>query len=132
MFARGSINEAALVSLIAGGVFRELPTLKIVVTNLAIGGVLLAGGFAEEQEGDVASILRRNVFIDTMGFHPVLLRAAVDLVGVDNVLAGSDWPIAGNRPIKPRLSAALHAAGFTFEQARKISSGNASRILKLS
>src|SRR6266702_1162825 len=45
--ARANINAAALVALLEGGVFDELPNLRVVVTTLALGGVLLAGGFGD-------------------------------------------------------------------------------------
>ena len=44
LLARGTINSAALFALLESGVFDELPNLRVVVTTLALGGVLLAGG----------------------------------------------------------------------------------------
>ena len=41
--ARANINAAALVALIESGAFDEIPNLRVVVTTLALGGVLLAG-----------------------------------------------------------------------------------------
>ena len=41
----------------------------------------------------IAEVLRKHVFIDTTLLHPALIRASVDLLGADNVVAGSDWPI---------------------------------------
>jgi hypothetical protein len=50
---------------------------------------------AKVASGGTIEVLRRNVFVDTTLVHPAVIRAAVDLVGVDNVLAGSDFPIVG-------------------------------------
>ncbi|MGE0628216.1 MAG: amidohydrolase family protein [Hyphomicrobiaceae bacterium] len=133
LFARGTVNAAALIALIEGGVFAELPELKVVVTALAFGGLAMAGGFSHmsrlpEGTGDV---LRRNVFVDTMGFHPALIRAAVDLVGASNVVAGSDWPIVNEGPIRSYLEQALAAAGLDAGQQAMIAAGNARRLVGL-
>ena len=132
LYARGTANSAALVALIEGGAFDALPGLKVVVTNLAIGGVLLSGAFGRpRQDGtDIRTLLRRHVHIDTMGFNPILLRAAVELLGAANVLVGSDWPIVDTAPIRDRVEAALTAAGVTEDAARRlIAGGNARRLL---
>ena len=76
--------------------------------------------------------LRRHVYVDTMGFHPALIRAAVEMLGVRNVLAGSDWPIVSEGPIKPLLGGALEAAGLTADEQALIAGGNALRLLGVS
>jgi aminocarboxymuconate-semialdehyde decarboxylase len=122
--ARGTVNAATLVALLESGVFDELSKLQVVVTTLAIGGVLLAG-----VRSDAATLLRRHIFIDTMNFHPVLIRAAVDMLGADHVLAGSDWPIVSEGPIRERAEKAFAAAGLTPAEQELIASGNTRRLL---
>lgn len=131
LLARGTINAATLVALIEGGVFDELAELKVVVTALAVGGIVLASGFGPEfaSRPDIRAVLRRHVHVDTMGFDPVLIRTAVDILGVDNVLAGSDWPIVSDGPISPIAQKALKAAGLDEEGVRKIASLNSLRLL---
>ncbi len=70
--ARATINSAALISLLEGGTFDEMPKLQVVVTTLAFGGVLLAGGFGDGQRirRDAPELARRHVYIDTMGLNP--------------------------------------------------------------
>nr|WP_294555474.1 amidohydrolase family protein [uncultured Rhodopila sp.] len=133
LLARGTVNAATLVALLEGGVFDEIPSLQVVVTTLAIGGVLLAGGFGEASgvRTDAAALLRRHVYIDTMNFHPVLIRAAVDLLGVDHVLAGSDWPIVSEGPIEGRAREGFAAAGLTPAEQAQVAGGNARRLLGL-
>ena len=79
MLNRSMVNSAALLALLESRTFDESPDLQVVVTTLAIGAVLINGGFG--QSGglgrDPAELLRRHVYIDTMGLHPVLIRAAV-------------------------------------------------------
>lgn len=131
LFARGTINAATLIALLEGRVFEELPELRVVVTNLAIGGVLLARSFANrnESEDGVDALLRRHVYIDTMGFDPSLIRAAADVLGVEHVLAGSDWPIVSDGPIRATLQHALTQAGFTADEQRLIAGSNTRKLL---
>ena len=129
--ARANINAAALVALLEGGVFDELPNLRVVVTTLALGGVLLAGGFGDgaRLRSDAPALTRRHVYIDTMGLHPVLLRAAVDVLGADHVLVGTDWPIAVEKSVPERLAAAFAACGLSAAEQEMITSGNTLRLL---
>ena len=63
--------------MIEGGTFDELPKLCVVVTTLAIGGVLLAGGFGDGERirRDAPALARRHIYIDTMGIHPAVIAA---------------------------------------------------------
>jgi aminocarboxymuconate-semialdehyde decarboxylase len=130
LMARGTVNAASLIALIERGVFAELPDLRVVVTGLALGGLMLEAAFRDlSASRDVAGILRRNVCIDTIGFHPASIRAAVGLVGADNVLVGSDWPILNDAPIAQRVAQSLVAAGLTEPEQRLVAAGNARRLL---
>jgi predicted TIM-barrel fold metal-dependent hydrolase len=129
--ARGAINSAALISLLEGGTFDELPNLQVVVTTLAFGGLLLAGGFGDGQHirNDAPALVRRNVYVDTMGLNAVEVRAAVDLLGADHVLVGTDWPIAVEASVPQRLQAAFAHAGLSADEQQLIASGNTMRLL---
>jgi predicted TIM-barrel fold metal-dependent hydrolase len=132
--ARATINSAALINMLEGGTFDELPNLKVVVTTLAFGGVLLAGGFGDGQRirRDAPALARRHVYIDTMGIHPAVIRAAVDLLGADHVVAGTDWPIAVETSVPERLRSAFAHCGLNPAEEEMIASGNTLRLLKLS
>jgi predicted TIM-barrel fold metal-dependent hydrolase len=129
--ARSTINSAALFAMLEGGTFDELPNLRVVVTTLAIGGVLLAGGFGDgaRLRRDAPALTRRHVYIDTMGLHPVLIRSAVDLLGADHVLVGTDWPIAEEASVPQRLQTAFAACGLTAAEQQMIAGGNTLRLL---
>jgi len=132
LFARGEVNAATLIALIESGRLNELPSLNIVVTTLAIGGILLEAAFNPTFRGpDGTDVLRRQVYVDTMGFHPALIKASVDVLGVEHVLAGSDWPIVNDAPIGMRLTSALDTAGIDAAGQELIASGNARRLLGL-
>jgi len=133
LFARGQVNAATLIALIESGRLDELPKLQVVVTTLAIGGILLEAAFNPTiRAADGVDILRRQVYVDTMGFHPALIKASVDVLGVEHVLAGSDWPIVNDAPIGPRLTSALDAAGIDAVGQELIAGGNTRRLLGIS
>jgi predicted TIM-barrel fold metal-dependent hydrolase len=129
--ARATINSAALISMLEGGTFDELPKLQVVVTTLAFGGVLLAGGFGDGQRirSDAPDLARRHVYIDTMGLHPAVIRCAVDLLGIDHVLMGTDWPIVEEKSVPERLKKAFAHSGLTVAEQQMIASGNTLKLL---
>src|SRR4029450_6838154 len=49
LFARGTINSAALIALVEGGVLAELSGLRVVVTAHAIGGLAMAAGLSRPE-----------------------------------------------------------------------------------
>lgn len=130
---RSTINSAALIALLEGGTFDELPGLRVVVTTLAIGAVLLAGGLDGDVRlrRDAAELNRRHVYIDTMGLHPVLIRSAVDMLGADHVLAGTDWPIYVEKQISERLQHALIACGLNAAEQQRVAGGNAATLMRI-
>ncbi len=129
--ARGTINSAALINALEGGAFDEAPALRLVVTTWAFGGLLLAGANDDGARirRDTPPATRRHVYVDTMGLHPVTVRAAVDLLGADHVLMGTDWPVADERSIPERLAAAMAHAGLDAAQQQMVAGGNTLRLL---
>lgn len=130
LFARGTANSAALIALVEGGVFSQLPGLRVVVTALALGGVAMAAGLSSQSllSSGAIDVMRRHVFIDTNVIHPALLRASVDLLGAGNVIAGSDWPI-NDGPIRGLLNDAMRHASLSDDEQSAIAAGNCLRLL---
>jgi aminocarboxymuconate-semialdehyde decarboxylase len=130
LFARGSANSASLVALVEGGVFAQLPGLRVVVTALAMGGVAMAAGLSSQSllPSGAVGVMREHVFIDTTILHPASLRASVDLLGVDNVIAGSDWPINGGA-FRGLLAGTMRDAGLSDDEQSAIAAGNCLRLL---
>jgi predicted TIM-barrel fold metal-dependent hydrolase len=129
--ARGTINNAALISMLEGGTFDEVPKLQVVMTTLAMGGILLAGGFGEGSgiRSDAPALTRRHVYVDTMGIHPAVVRCAVDLLGADHVLTGTDWPIMVEKSVPERLQKAFAHCGLTAAEQQMIAGGNTLKLL---
>lgn len=129
--ARGTINNAALISMLEGGTFDEIPKLQVVMTTLAMGGILLAGGFGDGSgiRSDAPALTRRHVYVDTMGINPAVMRCAVDLLGADHVLMGTDWPIVAEKSVPERLQKAFAHCGLTAAEQQMIAGGNTLRLL---
>ena len=78
---RSTINSAAILAMIGSGVFEKHRGLKVVVTALALGGLLLADRIPQ------------GIYIDTTGMKPAMIRGAIELLGAQRVVAGTDWPV---------------------------------------
>jgi predicted TIM-barrel fold metal-dependent hydrolase len=132
LFARGTINSAALIALVEGGVFAQLPGLRIVVTAHAIGGLAMLAGLSDESRlpSGTREVLRRHIFVDTTLPHAAVIRASVDIVGAANVLAGSDFPIA-NTSLNDTLACAMHGAALSAAEQDGIAARNGLRLLGL-
>jgi aminocarboxymuconate-semialdehyde decarboxylase len=125
------MNSAALYALLQGGVFEELPGLRVIVTSLAFGGLLLAAGMPDGSRlrNDTPPAQRRHVFIDTTGMNPVGVRAAIDIVGADHVVMGTDWPVVQEKSLPARLHAMFEAFGLDSAAREAIAGRNALRLL---
>jgi len=67
-----------------------------------------------------------------MGLHPALVRSAVDLLGSDHVVMGTDWPIVEERSVPERLHKAFAFCGLDASQQQMIASGNTLKLLGVS
>jgi predicted TIM-barrel fold metal-dependent hydrolase len=126
---RGTINAAALFALLESGTFDDLPNLRIVVTALALGGVLLAGsvGDGARMRKDTPARVRRHVYVDTTGLYPTTVRAAVDILGADHVLMGTDWPVVAET--SGRIGQVLAASGLDAAEQQMIAAGNTLNLI---
>ena len=119
---RSTINSAALVALLAGGVLEALPGLRVVVTALAFGGVVLASESAERAK-------LRQVYIDTTGMNRVAIRGSIEILGADHVLTGTDWPVVQEKALPATLEAMFDGFGLEAGARRAIAGENALRLL---
>jgi predicted TIM-barrel fold metal-dependent hydrolase len=134
LMARGTEAAASTLALLRSGILADLPGIQLVLPMIAAGALIFAGYAHEERartegwRGPAPIDARRQIAIDTMGFDPGLIRYAVDLVGYERVLFGSDWPIM---PISTygQIVEALDAAGLSDDQQAAVLGGNALRML---
>ena len=59
-----------------------------------------------------------------------MIRTAVDIVGADHVLMGTDWPVVDTRGLGAQMHATLAAAGLGEADRQRICGGNALRLLQ--
>ncbi|GCF06905.1 amidohydrolase family protein [Dictyobacter arantiisoli] len=134
LLARGTENAASILTLLRSGILEKLPTLRLVLPMIGAGALLFAGLADMDYERDDSwkgtppSELRQRLYIDTMGFDPAAIRFALEVVGSEHVVIGSDWPVM---PIttRRRIDDLLAALKLTEEQKACLLSGNTERLL---
>lgn len=135
MNAVGRVTDVtiAVSRLLFTGHPSRFPGLKLVAATG--GGALpymlgrLARNFAVEQ-GKVADPVEemRLIWFDSIVFRPEALRFLTDLVGVERVMLGSDFPFPIGDPV-PR--AVIEAAGYAPDQVAAMLGGNAEALFLL-
>jgi aminocarboxymuconate-semialdehyde decarboxylase len=117
-FARGTINAAAILAMISAAMFEQHRGLKVVVTALALGGLLLADRVPD------------GVYVDTTGTKAATLRGAIELLGAGRVVAGSDWPVVQEKALEERLRSLLAGFGLRSAECERVVAGNARELLQ--
>lgn len=127
---RGLMNGVAFLSVLNAGILEELPDLHLIFATLGLGGLVQAarGGLFGRDKRHAAK--RPNVYFDTMGDDPRVVKVLVDYFGADRVLAGTDWPILPALE-SGRLKASLDEAGLSPAEQQLVAGGNARRLLAL-
>ncbi|MDB5528437.1 MAG: 2-amino-3-carboxymuconate-6-semialdehyde decarboxylase [Devosia sp.] len=127
---RGLMNGVAFLSIIQSSILTELPDLQLIFATLGLGGIVQAArggiyGRAERQQQP-----RPNIYFDTMGADPAIVRTLVGFFGAERVVAGTDWPILPALS-QSSLAASLAEAGLNEAEQRLVAGGNARRLLGL-
>jgi aminocarboxymuconate-semialdehyde decarboxylase len=136
----------ALARLIVRGVFEELPNLKFVASHLGGGICEIIGRMDYAYElrdnplilgpyGPPVYITRkpseylRNIYLDTVAYHAPAVKCAIETIGVDRMIFGTDSPqlIA----LKQRGLDLIEELGLTPSDKQKVLSGTARKLLKL-
>ena len=127
---RGLMNGVAFLSVLKAGLTEQLPDLELVFATLGLGAIVQAarGGLYGRAERDRQP--RPNIYFDTMGQDPAIIRVLTGFFGADRVVAGTDWPILPALEEK-QLRQSLAAAGLNDAEADLVASGNAKRLLRL-
>lgn len=125
---RGLMNGVAFLSVLEAQLLDELPNLQLVFATLGLGAIVQAARGGKYGRAARSASERPNIYFDTMGSDPDIIRTLVGFFGADRVLAGTDWPIL------PALSEAalkrdLYAAGLSPSQQRLVAGSNARRLL---
>ena len=130
---RGIFDTVA--SLIGHGLLNRFPTLRILPVENGAAWVrplidALGRSYAHEPSlfpEDPIMVLKRNIWIHP--FHEEDPRGLIDLVGVDRVVFGSDYPhIEG---MSQPLSYVDELEGLPHEDIAKVMGGNLAEVMKM-
>jgi aminocarboxymuconate-semialdehyde decarboxylase len=125
--------------MIFSGLFEELPDLTVVL--LHGGGYLPFYAARSDHTWEVRpeararipenppSYYMRRLYFDTMVFQPLYLRHLIDVVGVDRVMVGTDFPFDMGET--DPLSLVDKVEGLSEEDRNAIKGGNAVRVFDL-
>jgi aminocarboxymuconate-semialdehyde decarboxylase len=145
MLGRPFDTTLSLTRFIFTGGFEKFPKLKMVCAH--VGGALpmLPGryGTGYELKHDASfgpwapDVMRRapasyieQLYVDTVCYHPPAVQCAIDTIGIDHVVFGSDSP-----PVPIPLKRAVQtvaALRISEPEKQKILGGNAAKLLGLS
>jgi len=128
----------AATHLVMAGVPERFPKIKWALAHL--GGTIpylverldrcfFAYEISRKHISKAPSEYLKHFFYDTVNFDPKALQLALDFVGPDQILAGSDYPhLIGSLG---KMKESIGGMGLSPEDEAKIFGGNAKRILKL-
>ncbi|MCJ9669100.1 MULTISPECIES: amidohydrolase family protein [unclassified Neorhizobium] len=125
---RGLMNGVAFLSVIQSSLLDDLPDLHLIFATLGLGAIVQAARGGIYGRAERAAGKRPNIYFDTMGHDPAIIRTLTGFFGAERVLAGTDWPILAALDRK-RLTASLTEAGLSEAEARLVAGGNARRLL---
>ncbi|WP_408898024.1 amidohydrolase family protein [Nocardioides sp. R1-1] len=130
-------THLSIIAMILGGVFDRVPeSLRICFAHGGGSFAFWLGRFenAWHQRKDVIGTSQRppssyvgRFSVDSVVFDPAALRTLVEVLGVEQVMVGSDYPYPlGERPV----GSVVHRADYLGEAERKlVLAGNARRFL---
>jgi predicted TIM-barrel fold metal-dependent hydrolase len=142
---RPADNMLALSRLIVRGIFERFPDLKLVGSHLAGGLCEVIGrmDYAYELQDEAfflgkyePMLIRRKpseylkmMYLDCTSYHAPAVKCAIETVGADHVLFGTDAPPL--TPLKSRGLRLVQGLDIPDADRKKILAGNAQRLLKL-
>ena len=94
-------STAGAARFMLSGMLDRLPDLIVIVPHL--GGTLpyLAQRLVDqngrgEAEHNILEYLQTRIWLDSCSYHPPALKCALETVGPDRILLGSDYPFRGS------------------------------------
>lgn len=138
-------NSLALSRLIVRGIFEKFPKLKLIGTHLGGGISEMIGrlDYAYELQEEAyflgpyepmlikkkPSEYLKMVYLDCVSYHAPAARCAMETVGIDHFIFGTDAPPLW--PLKQRGIDLIDQLGLSAADKEKVMSGNAMKLLKM-
>jgi predicted TIM-barrel fold metal-dependent hydrolase len=131
-------DTIAVMHLITRGIPQKFPKLKIINTHL--GGALPVlmlrldniSTWEYPSAPEKPSITARKMWYDTVGHgYDPALKAAVDSIGADRLVFGTDYPYEPG-PLFKRAADYVHEVGLKKEEVDRILRGNPAQLLRVS
>ncbi|PSS59916.1 hypothetical protein C6558_35735 [Ensifer sp. NM-2] len=127
---RGLMNGVAFLSVTQSRLLEELTDLHLIFATLGLGAIVQAARGGIYSRTERAAGKRPNIYFDTMGHDPEIIRSLTGFLGAERVLAGTDWPILAALDGKS-LTESLAESGLNDRDSRLVAGGNARRLLGL-
>jgi len=124
---RGLQNGISFLSALHAELPTRLPDLQLVFTALGNGALYFAADALADYRAEHG--FSPNLFFDTTRFNPALIRYYSEVLGVDRIIVGTDWP--GRDTSREHTDKTLTAAGLDQEQQELVRVGNARRLFEL-
>jgi len=126
-WGRGYQNGLALLAVANSGLVQEFPTLRVVFTSLGVGSLWFVHQQLESLADDLGE--RPHLYFDTTSFHAPSLRYQIDVLGVDRVVVGSDWPFHQDGT-KPVAESTLTSIGLDEAERAQVSYANLAELIR--
>lgn len=126
---RGLQNGVAFLSLLESDILDAFPDVSFIFATLGLGAIVPASRGGRYGREARAARQRPNIYFDTMGDDPSIIRILAEFFGPERVLAGTDWPILPALA-QDTLRENLVRAGLDEEERKLVAGLNARRILK--
>ena len=124
---RGLQNGISFLSALHAELPSRLPDLHLVFTALGNGALYFAAEALAEYRAEHG--FSPNLYFDTTRFNSALIRYYGEVLGVDRIIVGTDWP--GRDTTREHTDAALAAAGLDEAQRELVRVGNARQLFEL-
>lgn len=137
----------SVARLICSGVFDRYPNLQLIMPHMGDGLVTFfidrldfryeLGGYhyycfsAKKPvcKEKPSYYLRKNINVDTMGFSPIGIKNCIEVLGIDRLLFGSDYPFV---EVSPKVHIdIIKCLGLSQDDQDKIFWKNAAKLFKL-
>jgi predicted TIM-barrel fold metal-dependent hydrolase len=126
-FGRGYRNGIALLHLLGDEVLESIPDLRVIFTALGVGALF----FAHERLDALRAATGEppQVYVDTTALHPPSIRYALDVLGPERVVVGTDWPIHDDD--RQAILAALGQLNLPADERERVLNGNFEALFAL-